>query len=213
VRCGLAGLAAAAAVVSAPIMLGTTEGAFSAVTANAGNTFEADTTFCTTGPQVVSAVADTYVNQGSPDANDGADGALQITSQVSQNNRVLVRFALPVAPVDPQCPMTSAVLRLDVFFLSTAGRTLHARRATAAWGEMTATWNNQPISSGVDIAAAPSSSSDVEFNVTAQVASMYAGTNNGFLIRDSVEDNATVARQIYTAREFGAAPTLTITYG
>ena len=208
VRFGLAGLASAAAIVSAPIMLGATEGAFSAVAANSANTFEADTTFCTTAPQVVSSVADTYVSQSDPDVNDGADPSMTVISQSGENARSLVRFTLPVAPVDPQCPMTSAVLRLTQQFSLFAG-TLHAKRVTAPWGEMTATWNNQPITTDVDLAAAPAD--DNAFDVTAQVASMYAGTNNGFLIRAGVE--SVIGVTAYSTREAGSAPTLTITYG
>jgi signal peptidase I len=211
VRAALTGLASAAAIVSAPLMLGATQGAFSATTDNPGNTFAAAATFCGTAPRVLTSTADTYVAQENPTTNDGADPALQVASSSGQNSRVLVRFALPVAPVDPRCPMTSAVLQLNVLFLATTGRTLHAKRATAAWGEMTATWNNMPATTDVGLAATPSSGGQVNFDVTAQVASMYAGTNNGFLIRDSVENF--FGTQIYYAREGGNAPSLTITYG
>jgi hypothetical protein len=51
----------------------------------------------------------------------------------------------------------------------------------------------------------------VDFDVTAQVASMYAGTNNGILIRDSVENF--FGLQYFYTREGGTAPMLTITYG
>jgi hypothetical protein len=210
VRIAVALLASAAAIVSAPVMLGATEGAFSAVAVNSANTFQAAASFCATAPRVLNATADTYVVQGNPDTNDGADLAMQVASGAGQNSRVLVRFTLPVAPVDPDCPMTSAVLRLNRYVISTGGRTLHAKRATASWGELTATWNNQPVTTDVDLAAAPSGTA-VDFTVTAQVASMYAGTNNGFLVRDSLENSS--GTQIYSTREGGNPPTLTITYG
>jgi len=212
VRAMLAGLASAAGIVSVPIMLGATEGAFSAVADNPANTFQAAASFCATAPRTLNATADTYVDQNAPNTNHGSDAEMQVVSATGQNSRVLVRFALPVAPVDPHCPMTSAVLRLNKFVLGSSGRTLHAKRATASWVELTATWNNQPITTDVDLAAAPSGTNEVDFNVTAQVASMYAGTNNGFLVRDSVE-NGLGATQAYSTREGGNPSTLIITYG
>jgi hypothetical protein len=76
---------------------------------------------------------------------------------------------------------------------------------------LTATWSNQPTATDVDLAAAPSGDGVTTFNVTAQVASMYVGTNNGFLIRAAVEDF--VGINYYSAREGSVPPTLTITYG
>jgi hypothetical protein len=207
----LAALASSATIVTIPLTLAATEGAFSAVTANAANSFQAASSFCPSGPQSVIADADSYVAQESPNVNDGSQAAIEVASEAAKNVRSLVRFPLPAVPAD--CAVTSAVLRLKVFIVSWSGRTLEASRITGAWSENTVTWNNQPIFTPTDRATAASGSGTIDFNVTAQLASMYAGTNNGFLIRDGAEDGFG-AIQVYSSREAGAnGPKLIVTYG
>jgi signal peptidase I len=213
VRAGVAGLAGVAAIVSAPIMLGATEGAFSAVAANAGNTFAAAASFCPASQELL-ATEDTYVTEASPTLNRGGVFELDVVSQSGGNNaRVLVNFAFPAAAAS--CTVTSAQLS----FLNmdpTAGRTLRASRALASWGEFTAHWNNQPAVSGANVAAAAAGFFPT-FDVTQQVKAMYLATPptfNGFRISDSAEGNATAASQALAPRELGnSGPKLTLTFG
>jgi hypothetical protein len=192
-------------------MLGATEGAFSATAANTGNDFQAAASFCPVAPQTVSAVADTYISEENPTVNYGGDGTLKIKSQPNENNRMLVRFALPAAPSDPHCTTMSAVLELNRFW-GVGDRTLNATRVTTVWDESTATWNFPAVISTAGASATAQTTADpVAFSVTAQVTAMYAGPNRGFLIRDSVENSIGLFSD-WWSREVGMGPTLTITY-
>jgi signal peptidase I len=215
----LAALVSAASIVSVPIMLAATEGAFSAVTASTANSFQAATTFCP--DTTLTATVDTTLIQASPDANSGTDAQLQIQSKNVENDRVLVKFALPVTPAG--CTRTSSVLRLTLnplvyqFFYLGPNRTLLARHVTASWAENTATWNNQPSTDATNPASmGPTTAPGPhDFTVTGQVNAWTAGTNQGFLIRDSVENAGAQAIQLYESSEASTVadrPKLIISY-
>jgi len=204
-----AAMAAAAAVISAPVALGATDGAYSAVVANAANSFQAAASFCNAAPVTVTSSADTFVDSKSTTTNYGAETDIGVASVPGENMRALVKFPLPAPPADPSCSLKSAVLRLEPT-TSFGGRTLQAKRITAGWGEATARWVNQPSTTDVDLAAAPSSgTTTVSFDVTAQVV---AGATDGFLIRDSVESEF-FGVQTYSSREGAKDPSLVLTYG
>ena len=207
----LAALASSATILTLPLTVAATEGAFSAVTMNGGNSFEAAASFCAAGGQVTTiASGDAFVNQGSPTAADGNDpDGLGVNSSPGQNWRTLVKFALPTAPAG--CTVSSAVLRLTAY-TSFPGRTLQAKRVTGGWLETAVTWNNQPPASAVDVATAPSASGTIGFDVKLQLA---AGASNGFLIRDASEDAGGFTYQVYRSRESSdpaLVPKLIITY-
>jgi len=203
----LAAMASAATVISAPIALGATDGAFSAVAANAGNSFQAANSFCHAAPVTVTPNADTYVDESDKTSNFGTQAAMQVSSVPGQTMRALVKFALPTPPADPNCSLTSVLLRLEPL-VAFGGPTLQAERITSAWAETTATWNTQPTTSNVNIATTPASTTTVSFDVTAQVL---AGANNGFLVRYSASGFGV---QAYPTREYPQdRPTLVLTYG
>jgi hypothetical protein len=53
----------------------------------------------------------------------------------------------------------------------------------------------------------------VQFDVTSSVQAHYSGTNNGFLIRDSVE-GATAPQEFYSRESLAAQrPKLAVTFG
>ncbi len=88
--------------------------------------------------------ADTYIRQGSPNQNQGAEVILRLQS--SGKNRALLRWdqaALVQAVAGGT--VTSARLQLTISNLgdnwSTAGRTIELHRMTQAWTELGATWN------------------------------------------------------------------------
>lgn len=56
----------------------------------------------------------------------------------------------------------------------------------------------------------------MSWNVTAQVATMYSGTNDGFVVRDSDETSLTAKLQTYQSREGildAQDPELEVTFG
>lgn len=209
-----------AALVSLLLLaaLGTaTSGAsFSAQSANPGNSFSAAASFCSNpSTQTVTASKDTYVFQDSPNDNFGTSSDLFAQSKSdASNRRTLVGFNLPAIPAD--CSVTDAKLRL----FSTAavtGRTIEAYRAGASWTEGTATWNNQPATTGA-AATSASGAGWREWAVTSQVQAMYGPgpNNNGFLVRDQSEDAPESPEQKYQSRQGSPDsqdPQLVVTFG
>ena len=168
--------------------------------------------FCSApGNQTASSNADSWINQGSAGSNFGSDAIIKVKSQSgSSNNRSLVRFTLPAVPSG--CTLTGAQLRLYAAS-ATTGRTLQALRINAAWTENGVTWTNQPATTGA-AATTTSGTGYRTWTVTTQVAAMYSGTNNGFLIRDATENGTGQEQQLH-AREKGPdnPPQLVLTFG
>lgn len=163
------------------------------------------------GNLTASSNADSWINQASASANFGADAIIKVLSLTgSSNNRSLVRFALPAVPSG--CTLTQAQLRLYAGS-ATTGRTLQALRMNAAWTENGVTWTNRPATTGT-AATTTSGTGYRTWTVTTQVAAMYSGTNNGFLIRDATE-NGSGQEQRFHAREKAPdnPPRLVLTFG
>ena len=154
------------------------------------------------GPAVTAAAtADAWIDENSPSNNKGTDSILKVQSKGPRDNfRALVRFALPAIPQG--CAIESATLRLFAGSSKT-GRTLHALRAAGPWTENQVNWGNQPATIGA-AAATASGQGYREWSVTPLVQEMYAGANNGFLIRDSVEGQD--SEQQLHSREKGQSP-------
>lgn len=93
---------------------------------------------------VLLPLADTYLRQGAPNQNQGADPVLRL--QASGNNRALLRFdAAAIAAAVGAGTLQGARLELTIAVNAdnwgTAGRTIDLRRLTRAWTEAGATWN------------------------------------------------------------------------
>lgn len=172
----------------------------------------AATVGCTSpGTQTLGASADTYVNQNAPTTNFGTQTSISVRSlNANRNRRGLVRFNLPAIPAG--CSVTSARLRLFAT-AADAGRTLQALRVNASWAETTVTWNTQPATTGA-AATVASATGWREWTVTTHVTAMYAGANNGFLVRDAAESNGTQVTSTFNSREAGSnTPQLVVTFG
>jgi hypothetical protein len=155
-------------------------------------------TGCTT--TTLTANADAWIEQNSPSNNKGDDSTLKVrTKGPADNARAFVRFGLPAAPEG--CVLASASLRL---YSDSAkdGRTLEALRVSGTWTEGGVTWTNQPGTTG----AAASTTSGLGYrtwDVGAQVQAMLdAGINDGFLIRDALENQD--SEQSLHSREKGS---------
>lgn len=163
------------------------------------------------GNQTASSNADSWINQGSAGSNFGSGAIVKVRSQSgNNNNRSLFKFTLPAVPSG--CTLTQAQLRLYAAS-ATTGRTLQALRINAAWTENGVTWTNQPATTGT-AATTTSATGYRTWTVTTQVAAMYSGTNNGFLIRDATE-NGTGQEQQFHAKEKAPdnPPQLVLTFG
>jgi parallel beta-helix repeat protein len=156
------------------------------------------------GTAVIAADADSWIDQNSVNSNFGADSVLKVRSKSPDSNvRALVRFRLPAMPVG--CQVSDARLQLHAAS-ATTGRTLQAWQLDGSWTESGVTWFNQPAETIGAPATAPSALGTVEWNVTAQVQAMYAGTNNGFLIRDADEGHVASPEQSFHSREKTSDP-------
>ncbi len=157
----------------------------------------------------VDASADTWVDQSSPSQTKGTDSALKVRSKSGQNVRTLVAFPLPTVPAG--CVVDSATLRLNAGSAA-AGRTLQAFAAASSWTEGSASWANQPATTGSAVTTT-SGTGWREWGVGGIVRSMYsAGGGSGFLVRDSAE--GANAEQSFHSRESGSdlAPELVVRF-
>lgn len=189
----------------------------------------------TATPVATTAVTDTTARQASATTNFGALNTLTVSSANAANQRTYLRFDLTVC--NPAIPASATVrlatLRLYMSAVPSACRVLDIFRVTAAWGETTLTWNNQPF--GATINNPPAASRTGTFSagpavcqnqaagyviggtLTSDVASFVAGsaTNFGWMIRDDTEGSATTRTATFTAKELGTIaqePQLVITY-
>jgi hypothetical protein len=129
--------------------------------------------------------------------------------------RALVAFDLPAVPA--RCTLTGATLRLYATSPG-AGRTIEAWRLNGAWTETGVTWNNTPATvAGTSVSSASLSSAGFQqWSVLAAVQAMYAGTNNGFLIKDSADSALLSVQQVFQSRNGTPDtqdPQLVVTFG
>jgi hypothetical protein len=155
----------------------------------------------------LSATGDSWIDSGSPSQRKGDDSNLKVFSKSGANNRALVRFALPAVPAG--CVVKAATLRLYAKSYRT-GRTLQAYALGGPWTEADVTWANQPPTTG-SAATTASGSGWRQWNVLTHVTGMYAGPNNGFLVRDATENND--HEQQFDSREASNKPQLVIQFG
>jgi hypothetical protein len=188
----------------------TAHGAWAETADNSGNGFLADTEFCTNpGVQTLTPSGDAKVLQLSATTNYGATADLAIDPRNNRVARSLVKFALPPQP--SYCLMT-ATLRVRATAV-VAGRTLEAWRAGAAWTEDTVTWNTQPPTTGTAATAVtPGAPGWISFDVSSSVAAMYAGSDNGLLVKDSVEGTGANLDQSLSSRSGANPPELVLNF-
>ncbi|MHA6780363.1 right-handed parallel beta-helix repeat-containing protein [Pseudonocardia saturnea] len=150
------------------------------------------------------ATEDAHVDEGFVVENFGAaEGLVVRSSAPGQDARALVRFALPEG--GPACELTSATLRLNGD--RDAGRVLTAAPLAGAWTESAVTWNTQPAVTAAAPATAASGAGYREWDVSAHVAAMLAGTapDHGWLVSDAAEEG-TGFEQTFISSEAVAEP-------
>ena len=116
-----------------------TTAAFTAQTGGTGNQVSTAATFCaSTGNTTLGPSSDTAVYQANANQNYGAATGIGIGTGAGVNGFSLLKFSLPALPA--RCQITSATLTIRAN-TPTAGATLNAYRANAAWNAATVTWN------------------------------------------------------------------------
>ena len=191
----------------------------------------------TATPSTTTVESDASVRQASPNTNFGTATTTNVATGNGANRRLYLRFDLTTCV--PAIPSTATVrlatLRLYATAVPGSCRTIDLFRVTAAWSESTLTWNNQPFGTSINN---PASSGAVDtFSIgtpagcqnqatgvyvvgadpTTDVAAFVAGsaTNNGWMLRDDLEGNASTLTSTFSSKDLGTAsqaPQLVITY-
>ena len=168
-------------------------------------------TNCDQANITMTSVADAWVDQVNPAENflfhtdlavrSGATGdptAVPPEPVVGQNARAMYRFALPNDATD--CTLESATLRL-YNESPTDGRRLNATLLNGPFKESTATWSNQPGSTGSPVTT-DAHEGYQEWNVLGHVKAMYeSGNNHGWRISDANENDPDGGDQAFVSRE------------
>jgi hypothetical protein len=180
---------------------------------------------------------DSFVNQASTAQNNGTTATMTVNSSSgSKNTRTYVQFDL--TKCSPTIPSTAtiriATLRLYATVVPAVCRTHDIFRVTSAWTEAGITWANQPFGTTSNNPASGSATAQMVigtgcaantgtnvyvtgWTVTTDVAAYLAGTatNDGWMIRDDVEDSTTARNSTYESSEVNTAskgPQLVIDY-
>ena len=167
----------------------------------------------------LSALTDSVVDRASQNSNYGNLGALAVRSQSGTNQRrSLVRFDIASCGI----PATAVIRASQLTVVPSSGpassRTYNVHRVTGAWNEATVTYANQPgfVAGATAGTATGITPATLSWSVSSDVSAFIAGTaNNGWLIKDSVENAGTAVETVFGSSENGTAgnrPSLTITY-
>lgn len=184
-----------------------TFGALSDTTDSQTGTFTAAADFGSCGDLNLAAVADATVDEENPSTSFGTATELRLyPSAVSQ--RALVAF--DDVAVETGCSLATAILRVYATTID-GGRSIDVWRSAGSWTEVGVTWANQPATAG-SAAFLTVTAGWNSVDVTSLVAAQLAGTNDGFILIDPLEDTAGYAEHVFSSREGGFAPQLIVTF-
>jgi hypothetical protein len=161
--------------------------AFTGQTADTGNTVTSAASFCAApGGTTMSVSNDTYVDEDDPTTARGGSTTLRVAAGAGDRAHSYLRFT-PLPTLQAHCTLTGATLRLHATSSQGPG-TILVHRASTTWSG-TNTWNTvpRPTPAGTGIGAAAGAAGWHEWSVTTLTRELYAGTNNGFLVKYSVE--------------------------
>jgi hypothetical protein len=192
----------------------------------------------TANPTTSTAESDAMVLEDDATGNYGTSNTMEVSSDQTNgaNHRSYLRFDL--TKCSPAIASTAnvkiATLRVYASTIPGACRTQDLFRTTAAWTETGAgsiTWSNQPFGTTLNNPPQAQRSAFVTvgtgactynavgyaaWTVTADVQAWVSGTtNNGWMIRDDVEDSSTPRTVIYSTNNLNTlsqAPQLVVNY-
>ena len=161
----------------------------------------------------MTASADAWIEQNSPQNNKGTDSILKVKSQArSDNFRALVGFQLPPTPAG--CTIVSASLRIFADS-SQPQRTLEARRTLSPWTEHGVTWANQPATELTPATVVTTSVRGYRsWSITQQARDASAsGGALGFVVQDALEESTGVEQSFFSREKGESPPQVVIVYG
>lgn len=175
---------------------------------------------------VLPPVADSFIDQFSPTANNGGSTQIQEYPWTPANTRRgLIKFDFSSIPMNATIVSAQLFLKEATTYGST--RTVALHRITASWTEAGVTWNVRDGSSAWN-----STGGDFQATATATASAVWTGTldwdvwnvlpdvqafvngtqvNEGWLIKDNSED-ASQAYWFFAARESADDPYLEVVY-
>jgi hypothetical protein len=201
------GIVASASIAFAATMSVTS----SPLTTHSSSVSVAETT-CT-----LTALADAGLARDTQTSNYGTLNAMSVRNQSGNaQRRSILRFDIASCNIPASALVRSATVTLTATSGPGATRSYTIHRVTAAWGENTVTYQNQPAfnataTSTVATGAAPTS---LSWSVLTDVSAFVTGTaNNGWLVKDTAETVNPARETIFNTREAAAnRPTLVIGY-
>lgn len=149
-----------------------------------------------------SPIADSFIDQNSPDSNHGDGGELQIKTKTDKNERAFVRFDFNFPE---ETEIISSNLKLHLKTAPAAFRTYEARRVLDGWEEMAINWNNQPGANESPTDTVDSGTTNnvwLSWNVISDVRDFISGVSNfGWELRDSAENSGSAREAKFNSRE------------
>jgi hypothetical protein len=192
-----------------------TTAAFTGQTVDTGNSATSAASFCAVpGGTTLDVTNDTYVDQADPATPRGGATSLRVAAGSGAIAHTYLRFSLPT--LQPHCTITGATLRLYATSSQGPG-TILVHRASTTWSSATNTWNTvpRPAPAGTGVGHAAGTAGWHEWTVTTLTRELYAGTNDGFLVKDAVETNPAraTAYESLDSPTVANRPELVVTWG
>lgn len=161
---------------------------------------------------VANPILDAFTNESAPTTAYGTAQTLEVDNKVNNRKYAYIKFTLPAVPAG--CVVTEATLTTYFTVVGANKPVIDVYTAGAAWTE-TVKWTGQPDVSGTPTSGAPQVK-DLAFSwaVGSQIQAMYAGANNGFVLRAA--SGTTASNDVFGSRENTTAAkreTLAVTFG
>lgn len=165
-----------------------------------------------TGAEIV-GISDTFANENNPTTDFSTDVELKVQSKTAINKRAFIQFDEDLDPeLDSANPgINSATVKLYVTAAPVSTRTYEIHRITSSWAEATTNWNVQPsydpIASDSASVTSGALGTWISWDVTDDVQDIVDGTdtNNGWIIVDSTESDATGVQTKFASSNNGTA--------
>jgi len=195
-----------------------TSASFTARTDDSANRVTTKSTFCPSAGSGYSTTGeDTSTNGTGTNVNTVYEPSTSLAVGTSSggDGYGFIRFDLPTTK-PARCAVTSATLRL--YATTSQAATMSVHLAASAWTAVGLKWTNQPtyLDTPVFSMSVPGTANAPQtFTVTDHVAAMYAGPNNGFVVKDllNAATGGPTRYQIYSSFTGPNPPRLDVTWG
>lgn len=192
--------------------------AFTAQTADTDNTVTSAPSFCAVPSGTTqSVVNDTFVDEADAATAQGGSTTLRVAAgSSSARAHTYLRFPPLNPPLQPHCTITSATLRLYATSSQGPGPIM-VFRASTTWTSADNTWDTvpRPTPVGTGVGGAAGAPGLHTWDVTELTKEVYAGTNDGYLVKYAAETDPARATIYESLDSLTVAnrPQLVLTWG